>query len=106
MIIEKRHRNSITIFDSEKSELPFYHATVGDVIHYPDGSSKELRTMEDVSDWLKEWYAGDRQWRYDGRRNFTKDYSRPKFHLLDEEEVKKLWQSGEGMMKNPIKKVD
>ncbi len=98
MVIEKRHRNSITIFESENSELPLYHATVGDIIHYQDGATKELETMGDVSAWLQEWYRGTRQWKYDGHRNFTPDYSRPAYHLLDAEHVKEMWQSGERMM--------
>ena len=100
---EKGRTKSITIYDTG-SDIPLSHSSVGDIVHYEDGSTKELKTLDDVSAWLKEWYFGNRQWKYDGVRNITRDRSKPAFTLLDEDHVKEMWQSGEGMIKNPIKK--
>ncbi len=72
MVVELRHRTSITLYESDEALEPLYHTTIGDIIHYADGSIKELKTMDDVSAWLKEWFSGDRRWKYDGRRNFTR----------------------------------
>ena len=106
MVVEHRHQRgkSITIFENSQTDIPLYHASVGDIIHYQDGSTRELKDMDEVSDWLKEWYFGDRRWKYDGRRNFIRALELPKHHQLEEEEVRKLWLSGEAMMRNPIKK--
>ena len=75
MVIEIKHQNSITIYENgeafENGEI-LYHATIGDRIHYPDGTVKTLATMDDVSAWLKELYFSDRKWRYDGCRNWKR----------------------------------
>lgn len=107
MVVEVRHTKgrtkSITIYDTG-SDIPLYHSSVGDIVHYEDGSIKELKTLEEVSAWLQEWYFGDRQWKYDGVRNITRDRSKPAFTLLQEDHVKKMWQSGERMMQDQKEK--
>ena len=105
MVIEIRHERgkSITIFDTG-SDIPLYHASVGDIVHYQNGTTKELRSMVEVSEWLKEWYFGDRRWKYDGRRNFTRAPEKPKHHQLKEQDVKELWLSGERMMQDQKEK--
>jgi hypothetical protein len=103
MVVEIKHEKgktkSITIYDTG-GNIPLFHSSVGDIVHYEDGSIKELKSLDDVSAWLKEWYAGDRQWKYDGVRNITRDRSKPAFTLLDETHVKEMWQSGERVMQD------
>jgi len=66
MPVEQQYRNSSSLYENNRLLV---HASVGDEIHYSETYSKVLGDMDAVSNWLQEWYFGDRKWRYDGIKN-------------------------------------